>query len=96
MVAVGSDYRNRSELRKKPRRAFRYNAKILTDRKGTMLACSISDISESGARIVLESDTPLPERVVLLLTPSGDARRHCRVIWRDGTTVGVEFPNPHP
>ena len=44
------------------------------------------------ARLALDRDQELPDTFILLLTASGDARRHCRVIWRDGLTVGVEFP----
>jgi len=90
MVAVGNS-RRRAEQRKKPRRQFNYNAKILADKKGPSCACSISDVSETGARIVLERDIELPSYFILLLTPRGDARRRCRVVWRTELTVGVEF-----
>ena len=91
MVVVGN-FRNRSELRKKPRRQFHYNARILSGRDTPPIACSIADISEIGARLALESDSELPETFVLLLTPNGSPRRQCRLIWRDGLAVGVEFP----
>ena len=94
MVAVGN-YRARAELRKKPRRQFHYSARILTDRKGPPHECSISDISETGARILLAREEDLPDRFVLLLTAAGEARRVCRVVWRAGLTVGVEFPDGH-
>jgi hypothetical protein len=58
--------------------------------------CAIADISETGARILLEKECNLPERFILLLTPSGEARRHCRLVWREGLAAGVEFPTPHP
>ena len=93
MVVVGN-YRARAELRKKPRRHFHYNAKILKDKDSPPCACSISDISDSGARLALENDVELPDTFVLLLTRNGDARRHCRVIWRDGLMLGVKFPDP--
>jgi hypothetical protein len=32
----------------------------------------------------------------LLLTRSGEARRHCRLIWHNGLSVGVAFPTPAP
>jgi hypothetical protein len=93
MVVVGN-YRNRAELRKKPRRAFHYTARIVTDPTALQLSCAIADISESGARLTLEHDDDLlPETFVLLLTPDGRTRRECRVVWRDGATVGVEFPD---
>lgn len=95
MVAVGN-FRNRAELRKKPRRPFHYNAAIVTADAQRSLLCHIADISESGARIVLESECELPERFVLLLTRKGEARRRCRLVWRDGLTIGVAFPDPPP
>ncbi|HXX02718.1 MAG TPA: PilZ domain-containing protein [Xanthobacteraceae bacterium] len=88
MVATGN-YRNRAELRKKPRRQFHYSAKIVTKGEPPR-SCNISDISHTGARLVLESDDTLPDRFILLLARGG-ARRHCRLIWRTGLTVGVEF-----
>lgn len=91
MVVIGN-FRNHAEMRKKPRRSFHYNAKILTDKDSPPIACAISDVSASGARLNLESDVELPAEFVLLLTPNGGARRHCRVIWRDGLLVGVKFP----
>ena len=93
MVVVGN-YRTRAELRKKPRRQFHYNAKVLTETK-QIYACAIADISETGARIVLATECELPDRFVLLLTRAGEARRYCRLVWRDGLNVGVEFPVPH-
>jgi hypothetical protein len=88
MVAAG---RTRAELRRKPRRQFHYTARILTDQNGPPRKCSISDISQTGAKIALECDEELPDRFVLLLTATGAARRICWVVWRTGTNVGVEF-----
>jgi hypothetical protein len=90
-VAIGNPS-NRAELRRKPRRQFHYNASVLLDATSQPCRCSISDISETGARIVLESECELPERFILLLTSSGEARRHCRLVWRNGLAAGVEFP----
>ena len=90
MVVIGN-FRAGNELRKKPRRQFHYRAKILIDKKGTARACSISDISHSGARLLLEKDEKLPPRFLLLLSAPGGARRICRLVWRNGLTIGVEF-----
>ena len=94
MVVVGN-YRNQAELRKKPRRQFHYNASVLLDATSSPQPCAIADISATGARIVLQSACELPERFILLLTRGGEARRHCRLVWRDGLAAGVEFPTPH-
>lgn len=80
-----------TELRKMPRRQFHFRAKILTGRTGPLHACSIADISERGARLVLDDEAELPDRFLLLLSPQGEARRVCRLVWCDGPTVGVEF-----
>jgi PilZ domain len=93
MVATGNN-RNHAELRKKPRRHFDYNAKIQKDKDSPAFACAISDISDTGARLNLKEDVELPEAFFLLLTPNGATHRHCRVIWRDGLTLGVKFLDP--
>jgi hypothetical protein len=82
----------RTDLRKKSRRQLHYRARIQTSAEGSLRPCSISDISEGGARIELESeDEELPPRFVLLLSKRGEPQRNCRLIWRTGTTVGVKF-----
>ena len=43
---------------------------------------------------MLQAECELPERFILLLTPSGEARRHCRLVWRNGLSAGVAFPTP--
>jgi hypothetical protein len=88
-VASGN-YRNGTELRKKPRRQFHYTAKIVVDGREP-IDCAMSDVSHTGARVVLENDEPLPDRFILLLTRNGVARRRCRVVWRTGVSLGVEF-----
>ena len=89
MVDKGSD-RSQTELRKKPRRQLRYRARILLSKKGQPRPCSIEDISESGARIVLQKAEELPKRFLLLLASRGGARL-CRAVWRDELMIGVEF-----
>lgn len=89
MVAAGSDRKQR-ELRKKPRRLLHYRAQIVLDKNGKLRPCSIVDISESGARIVLDTSEALPKRFLLLLASRGGIRE-CRQVWRDELTLGVEF-----
>jgi hypothetical protein len=91
VMAISRSYRSRTELRKKPRRQFHYAAKIVTDAQKPARPCTIADISHNGACLVLTNDEELPARFFLLLTSKGETRRCCRVIWRTGTTAGVEF-----
>jgi hypothetical protein len=83
---------SQAELRRKPRRNFHYSASVLLDAKSSPQPCAIADISATGARLVLQNECELPERFILLLTPSGEARRHCRLVWRNGLAAGVAFP----
>jgi hypothetical protein len=82
---------NQTDLRKHPRRPFNYAATILVDASAPPRPCRLADVSHSGARLVLDKDEELPDRFVLLLTNNGGTRRHCRMVWRMGTTLGVEF-----
>ena len=93
MVVIGN-FRSRAELRKSPRRQFRYNAAIIIEGDNQPHLCTIFDISNTGARLQLEDDCELPSHFLLLLTKGGEARRHCNLIWRDGLVVGVRFPAP--
>lgn len=89
-MAVLKNLSSIKDLRKKPRRQVHYRAKILISAAGPPVQCAISDISQIGARIVLERDAELPPKFLLLLSARG-GRRICRLVWRDDLTIGVEF-----
>ena len=89
MVVLGN-FRDKSELRRSKRKALRYTANILTNKDGSTCPCTISDISETGARLLLYDDCELPDTFVLLLTSNGKAQRFCNLVWRDGKTIGVK------
>ncbi len=91
---MGANGRQRSELRRKPRRPLHYHASILIQ-GDQPFGCAIADISESGACIKVAAERELPERFILLLTKNGDAQRHCRLVWRNGQFVGLEFERQH-
>ena len=91
---MNSGNRKRPEQRKHPRRQINYaGAKIVVDKKNTAVNCVVFDVSEGGARIVLENDHAVPDRFLLLLAPNGATPRACRVIWRNGAILGVAFPD---
>lgn len=90
-MAIRGRSRGSAELRKKPCRHFEYAAWLLADAKGPPRRCAIADISAGGARLLLDGEDEVADRFVLLLDSRGGARRHCRVVWRDGSMVGVEF-----
>ncbi len=91
-MGAAGNVRNRTDLRGKPRRQFHYHASILIQ-GDKPFACAIADISETGARLQLEDERELPEQFILLLTKNGEARRNCRLVWRNGLFFGVQFPD---
>jgi len=95
MVVVGN-FRNRAEMRNKARRQFQYTARIFIDKQTAPIKCTIVDISASGGRVVLQNEQDLPEHFILFITQNGSARRYCRVVWRNGPTVGVVFTSGIP
>ncbi len=80
-----------NEKRQKPRQSLHYNARIAIEPNAPQIKCMISDVSRSGAHLVLESDQELTAQFVLLFTPTGYPRRNCNLIWRTGSDVGVRF-----
>ena len=53
-------------------------------------SCLVTDISETGARLHSESD--MPGDFVLEVSGEGFSAKHeCRVVWRLGHELGVEF-----
>ena len=55
--------------------------------------CMITDISDRGARLYSEAE--VPETFTLSLSGEGvDTRQECRVVWRLGGEIGVEFTGP--
>jgi hypothetical protein len=57
---------------------------------GGSIACSVKNISETGA--LVEANTPLfiPDKFKLIVE-SEDLNRSCQVIWRKEKRIGVAF-----
>jgi len=56
-------------------------------------ACTLKDVSEAGARLIMKSSIeglPLKE-FFLLLSSSGLAYRRCELAWVNGDQIGVNF-----
>lgn len=71
--------------------------------KGTILrgvrhsetVCLLRDVSETGARLKVGIDQPVPEEFLLALPHEGKAYR-CRLAWRNGPDAGVVFMGSEP
>ena len=57
------------------------------------IPCTITDISERGARLMLDADIELPDHFTLDLPLLDDQydRRPVELRWRRGTMIGVLF-----
>ena len=83
------------ERRLHPRRATLIPA-FLVGGPHAGLSCTIVDISDYGARLVIEGAHDLPDHFTIALTPSGFPQRACRLIWRSDSQVGVAFETVKP
>jgi PilZ domain len=54
-------------------------------------SCTVLDVSEGGARIMVTSQDKLPKEFWLVLSKDRTRRRHCRMAWRSDTQVGVAY-----
>src|SRR5262245_57311334 len=59
------------------------------------LQCTVSDLSNGGAKISCTDAAAIPDEFVLDRAPGGTLLpRSCRVVWRAGREFGVEFVYP--
>jgi hypothetical protein len=78
------------ERRKNPRRKINRVAHFHSEISPTPRSCMVTDISEGGARLYCEID--MPPKFTLRISGEGvNERRECRVVWRLGGELGVEF-----
>jgi hypothetical protein len=79
-----------TDRRQSPRRTINRVAKFHSGVGALPRDCMVTDISERGAR--LYSEIEIPEQFTLSLSGEGfDLRQECRVVWRLGGEIGVEF-----
>jgi hypothetical protein len=53
--------------------------------------CMMIDVSAGGARLVLSTPDPFPNRFFLILSHDGALRRLCQRVWQTETKAGVQF-----
>lgn len=77
--------------RKSLRRHFGYPAQMHFEQGVPPRACTIIDMSESGAQLDVPGEGEAPGEFSLLIGGNSHVRRQCRVVWRSGRRLGVEF-----
>jgi hypothetical protein len=53
--------------------------------------CQVLDLSANGVKVIAEMPSEVPSRFELAFTQSDQKRRVCKVIWRRGKVIGVQF-----
>jgi len=53
--------------------------------------CTVLDVSDGGARLMVAAPALLPKEFWLLLTRSGVRRRRCKIVWRSDVEIGVRY-----
>jgi hypothetical protein len=78
------------ERRLYPRQAINRVAKFQSGVGSLPRDCFITDVSERGARLYADG-VEIPDQFVLSMTGEAAIRKECRVVWRLGGELGVEF-----
>ena len=58
-------------------------------------SCTLSDVSQTGAKLAIENPNDMPAEFTLLLT-GGPSVARCRVMRRGNGEIGVQFLNASP
>jgi len=84
------DNDDNKERRDVTRTRMSRSAKIIPPRHGSMIHCTVQNITSGGARLKLANTYGLPETFELTFE-QGRTRRACRVVWRTNDELGVAF-----
>jgi len=91
-VAVRSrNSKEAAEQRKKGRTVAGRTGWIAFQKGARLRECFVGDESDNGARLSVDGVANLPEVFYLYFSAHFMWRRCCRVAWRSGDKVGVEF-----
>ena len=78
-------------VRQSERASANTPAVISTEDDSFKAACIVCNLSEGGAKLMLEEPTSPPSEFVLFLRPDSPIGRRCHVIWRIENKIGVRF-----
>lgn len=78
-------------MRRESREEVGHRAWLDTGNGGPLTACTLIDISPSGAKLAIDDAAELPECFSLRLNRYGSPNFSCRIVWRNIRVVGVTF-----
>jgi hypothetical protein len=79
------------ERRNNDRSSSNTPALIRSEDASFTASCVVRNLSEGGAKLLVEDQEPLPTRFILFLRPNSSIGHRCETIWRIGNKVGVRF-----
>jgi PilZ domain len=79
------------ENRKTRRRVVQHPAMVLNRDGSISCLCMMKDVSATGAKLELQTDSEVPDEFILLMSKYGNVRRECKISWRTKTAIGVRF-----
>jgi hypothetical protein len=81
-----------ADKRKSRRQPLDRRAWLHAEENGALIVeCTIINMSETGAKLVLKGAADLPEQFILRLSADGRVARKCRIAWESGSEMGVQF-----
>jgi PilZ domain-containing protein len=80
------------------RRAIRehvdFPAWIQSDLEPVHSDCTVLDVSDGGARILVSARTRVAKEFWLVFSRDGTRRRRCRIVWRSEDQIGLRYAGP--
>jgi hypothetical protein len=79
-----------NEARGAPRRRVLKAGVIASNDRHLTVACTVRDMSATGARLRIESSLGAPDTFELMIEVDG-LEADCKVVWRKANEIGVRF-----
>jgi PilZ domain-containing protein len=81
------------EQRRSLREDVRFPAWVDVGDGSAPRSCTVLDVSDDGARIMIAASVRLPKEFYLVLSKNG-TRRRCRLVWRSDEEAGLFYLAP--
>jgi hypothetical protein len=78
-------------MRNGSRNIINQPAWISIDSALPLLQCTLIDLSDTGAKLELQSSDDIPNTFCLSLSRRGNLPRLCKIVWNYQNTIGVQF-----
>jgi hypothetical protein len=80
---------SKPKLKREVRRRRQQWAAVTLEGNVTVYDCCVLDVSQNGAKVVIDMAAEIGTRFGLALVPHRP--RQCEIIWRRGRTLGIKF-----